>query len=83
MQQEEPSGTRAKTGTRAFMAVGALLDDKQRKFMRDLESFSWVLFWIYIYNHKSVLCGSRSAARVFRGFLNYSGCEKDVFGVIS
>lgn len=43
-----PSGARGKTGTRAFMAIGALLDDKHT-FMHDLESFFWVLFWICIH----------------------------------
>lgn len=43
--REEASGARGKTGTRAFMAIGALLDD-EHSFMHDLESFFWVLFWI-------------------------------------
>lgn len=42
------SGAKGKTGTRAFMAIGALLDE-QHSFMHDLESFFWVLFWICIY----------------------------------
>jgi hypothetical protein len=33
------SGARGKTGTRAFMAIGVLLDDEQHSFMHDLESF--------------------------------------------
>ena len=37
-----------KTGTRAFMAIGALYGEK-RSFMHDLESFFWVLFWICIH----------------------------------
>ncbi|KJK73463.1 hypothetical protein H634G_11305 [Metarhizium anisopliae BRIP 53293] len=37
-----------KTGTRAFMAIGALLGE-QHSFMHDLESFFWVLFWICIH----------------------------------
>jgi hypothetical protein len=39
------SGAKSKTGTRAFMAIGALLGE-QHSFMHDLESFFWVLFWI-------------------------------------
>lgn len=42
-QREESSGARAKTGTRAFMAIGVLLGEKH-SFMHDLESFFWVLF---------------------------------------
>jgi hypothetical protein len=36
--REEPSGARAKTSTRAFMAIGLLYGEK-RSFMHDLESF--------------------------------------------
>ncbi|KAI2078867.1 hypothetical protein LOZ36_006794 [Ophidiomyces ophidiicola] len=46
--QEDASGARGKTGTRAFMAIGVLLDE-QHSFMHDLESFFWVLFWICIH----------------------------------
>ncbi|KAJ2906934.1 hypothetical protein MKZ38_009797 [Zalerion maritima] len=42
------SGAQGKTGTRAFMAIGALLGE-QHSFMHDLESFFWVLFWICIH----------------------------------
>ncbi|KAK4134199.1 hypothetical protein BT67DRAFT_449773 [Trichocladium antarcticum] len=41
-------GAKGKTGTRAFMAIGALLGE-QHSFMHDLESFFWVLFWICIH----------------------------------
>ena len=44
----EPSGALNKTGTRAFMAIGALYGEKHT-FMHDLESFFWVLFWICIH----------------------------------
>ncbi|KAJ2898011.1 hypothetical protein MKZ38_004229 [Zalerion maritima] len=47
-QLEAFSGARGKTGTRAFMAIGALLGEKH-SFMHDLESFFWVLFWICIH----------------------------------
>ncbi|OJD12475.1 hypothetical protein ACJ73_09345 [Blastomyces percursus] len=43
--REEPSGAKGKTGTRAFMSIGILLEE-QHSFMHDLESFFWVLFWI-------------------------------------
>ncbi|KAH7016034.1 uncharacterized protein B0I36DRAFT_41579 [Microdochium trichocladiopsis] len=48
-QREEASGAHGKTGTRAFMAIGALLGE-QHSFMHDLESFFWVLFWICIHH---------------------------------
>ncbi|KAF2475021.1 uncharacterized protein BDR25DRAFT_301533 [Lindgomyces ingoldianus] len=48
-QREKSSGARGKTGTRAFMAIGVLLDDEKHSFMHDLESFFWVLFWICIH----------------------------------
>ncbi|KAF2818207.1 hypothetical protein CC86DRAFT_337418 [Ophiobolus disseminans] len=48
-QREVSSGARGKTGTRAFMAIGVLLDEETHSFMHDLESFFWVLFWICIH----------------------------------
>ena len=48
-ERETSSGARGKTGTRAFMAIGVLLDDEQHSFMHDLESFFWVLFWVCIH----------------------------------
>ncbi|KAI1313249.1 serine/threonine-protein kinase Sgk2 [Xylaria venustula] len=47
-QREEVSGAKGKTGTRAFMAIGAILG-QQHSFMHDLESFFWVLFWICVH----------------------------------
>ncbi|KAM0271650.1 hypothetical protein ACHAQH_009005 [Verticillium albo-atrum] len=47
-QRGGASGAKGKTGTRAFMAIGALLGE-QHSFMHDLESFFWVLFWICIH----------------------------------
>ncbi len=44
-QRKGASGAKGKTGTRAFMAIGMLLNE-QHSFMHDLESFFWVLFWI-------------------------------------
>ncbi|KAF2259124.1 hypothetical protein CC78DRAFT_586283 [Lojkania enalia] len=53
-QREKSSGARGKTGTRAFMAIGALLEDEEpHSFMHDLESFFWVLFWICIHYNGS------------------------------
>ncbi|KAK0655455.1 hypothetical protein B0T16DRAFT_451132 [Cercophora newfieldiana] len=46
--REGASGAKGKTGTRAFMAIGALLG-KQHSFIHNLESFFWVLFWICIH----------------------------------
>ncbi|KAF2786731.1 hypothetical protein K505DRAFT_411805 [Melanomma pulvis-pyrius CBS 109.77] len=48
-QREKSLGAQGKTGTRAFMAIGVLLDDKNHLFMHDLESFFWVLFWICVH----------------------------------
>ena len=39
------SGAPSKTGTRIFMAIGALHGD-EHNFMHDLESFFWVLLWM-------------------------------------
>lgn len=46
--REGASGAKGKTGTRAFMVIGALLGE-QHSFKHDLESFFWVLFWICIH----------------------------------
>ena len=45
---QQPSGAPNRTGTKAFMAIGALLGD-QHSFMHDLESFFWVFFWICVH----------------------------------
>lgn len=42
---DRASGAPGKTGTKVFMAIGALLSEPH-SFMHDLESFFWVLFWI-------------------------------------
>ncbi|PFH56712.1 hypothetical protein XA68_16116 [Ophiocordyceps unilateralis] len=42
------TGAKGKTGTRVFMAIGAIRGH-QHSFMHDLESFFWVLFWICIH----------------------------------
>lgn len=43
LSRQGASGAKGKTGTRAFMAIGALLGE-QHYFMHDLKSFFWVLF---------------------------------------
>ncbi|KAF9730065.1 hypothetical protein PMIN01_11998 [Paraphaeosphaeria minitans] len=48
-QREKSSGALGKTGTRAFMAIGMLLDDQNHSYMHDLESFFRVLFWICVH----------------------------------
>ena len=45
---DRASGAPGKTGTKVFMAIGALLGEPH-SFMHDLESFFWVLFWICIH----------------------------------
>ncbi|KAK1252288.1 hypothetical protein MKX08_003475 [Trichoderma sp. CBMAI-0020] len=47
-QRIKGSGTKGKTGTRAFMAIGVLFGERH-SFMHDLESFFWVLFWTCIH----------------------------------
>ncbi|KAH8754110.1 serine/threonine-protein kinase Sgk2 [Diaporthe sp. PMI_573] len=49
VQRDSTSGARGMTGTKAFMAIGALLGE-QHSFMHDLESFFWVIFWICIHS---------------------------------
>lgn len=80
-QREGASGAKAKTGTRAFMAIGALLGE-QHSFMHDLESFFWVLFWICIH------CNGPNESTVVPRFdkWNYMGTEElasDKKGVIA
>lgn len=45
---DRASGAPSKTGTKVFMAIGALKGEPH-SFMHDLESFFWVLFWICIH----------------------------------
>lgn len=45
---DQASGAPSKTGTKIFMAIGALLGDPHT-FMHDLESFFWAFFWICIH----------------------------------
>lgn len=70
-QRDGASGARRKTGTRAFMAIGALLGE-QHSFMHDLESFFWVLFWICIH------CEGPDESRVVKQFdkWNYADTEE-------
>jgi hypothetical protein len=54
VDRERPSGAKGRTGTRAFMSIGLLLQwDKESKlphsFMDDLESMFWLLFWICVH----------------------------------
>lgn len=42
---DRASGAPGKTGTKVFMAIGALQGEHYNA-MHDLESFFWVLFWI-------------------------------------
>ena len=48
ISNDHASGAPSKTGTKVFMAIGALLGEPH-SFMHDLESFFWVLFWICIH----------------------------------
>ncbi|KAH8749209.1 hypothetical protein F5883DRAFT_622190 [Diaporthe sp. PMI_573] len=70
-QRVGASGAKGKTGTRAFMVIGALLGE-QHSFMHDLESFFWVLFWICIH------CNGPEESRVVPEFdtWNYISTER-------
>ncbi|KAI9785550.1 MAG: hypothetical protein M1839_009291 [Geoglossum umbratile] len=48
IDRENASGVPSKTGTKVFMAIGALYGE-DHNFMHDLESFFWVLFWACIH----------------------------------
>ncbi|KAF3768304.1 hypothetical protein M406DRAFT_251055 [Cryphonectria parasitica EP155] len=48
IQRDGISGAKSMTGTRAFIAIGALMGELH-SFMHDIESFYWVLFWICIH----------------------------------
>ena len=58
------SGAPSKTGTKVFMAIGALLGEPH-SFMHDLESFFWMLFWICIH-YDGLSEKGRSSAGPFR-----------------
>ncbi|KAL2045264.1 hypothetical protein N7G274_002347 [Stereocaulon virgatum] len=47
---DRASGAPGKTGTKVFMAIGALKDEHHNT-IHDLESFFWVLFWICIHSN--------------------------------
>ncbi|KAI1820730.1 hypothetical protein F4861DRAFT_542655 [Xylaria intraflava] len=65
------SGAKGITGTRAFMAIGALRGE-QHSFMHDLESFFWVLLWICIHYTSP---GYGRPNRVF-DYWNYSTADQ-------
>ncbi|KAL9019595.1 MAG: hypothetical protein Q9185_003137 [Variospora sp. 1 TL-2023] len=48
ISNDHASGAPSKTGTKVFMAIGALYGEPH-SFMHDLESFFWVLFWVCIH----------------------------------
>ncbi|OCK78451.1 hypothetical protein K432DRAFT_427264 [Lepidopterella palustris CBS 459.81] len=48
IDRENASGAPSKTGTKVFMAIGALYGE-DHNFMHDLESFFWVLFWVCVH----------------------------------
>jgi len=69
--REKPSGAPSKTGTRAFMAIGALYGE-EHSFMHDLESFFWVLFWICIH-----YTGPNGESRVVSKFEKWNYAHTD------
>lgn len=79
-QREGLLGAQSKTGTRAFMAIGALYDEK-RSFMHDLESFFWVLFWVlfWVCIHYN---GPHKASRIVPGFEKWNYMDtKELAGI--
>ncbi|OAA64472.1 Protein kinase-like domain protein [Niveomyces insectorum RCEF 264] len=75
-QRGGASGAKGKTGTKAFMAIGALLGE-QHSFMHDLESFFWVLFWICIHYN-----GPDESSWVVPRFENWSYVDTELLAEI-
>ncbi|RAH60903.1 hypothetical protein BO85DRAFT_435235 [Aspergillus piperis CBS 112811] len=50
-----------KTGTRPFLAIGALMGEKH-SFMHDLESLFWMIFWICVHYEAPGRKGRRAVA---------------------
>lgn len=48
IERDGATGANGKTGTIAFMAIGSLKEENH-SFMHDLESFFWVIFWLFIH----------------------------------
>lgn len=69
---DKASGAPSKTGTKIFMAIGALYGE-HHTFMHDLESFFWVLFWICI--HWNGPGRGRRKARQFENW-NFAATEE-------
>ncbi|PSN58875.1 hypothetical protein BS50DRAFT_663036 [Corynespora cassiicola Philippines] len=61
IDREGASGAPSKTGTKVFMAIGALYGE-EHTFMHNLESFFWVLFWVCI--HCTGPHGHRRVSRI-------------------
>ena len=50
IDRQKASRAPSKTGTKVFMAISALYGE-DHSFMHDLESFFWVLFWLYAHQN--------------------------------
>lgn len=76
MSDDHASGAPSKTGTKVFIAIGALLGEPHSS-MHDLESFFWLLFWICIHH-----CGFDEKGKVKRRIVsgykrwNYADTEE-------
>ena len=70
------SGAFDKTGTKVFMAIGALAG-KLHSFMHDLESFFWVLLWICIHYN-----GPNEPPRVVSRFENWNYMDTDQLAIM-
>jgi hypothetical protein len=68
IDRENASGAPSKTGTKVFMAIGAL-HGEDHNFMHDLESFFWVLFWICVHWNRP----GRSRSKTKYDSWNYKG----------
>ena len=81
MSNEKASGAPSKTGTKIFMAIGALYGE-HHTFMHDLESFFWVLFWMCI--HWNGAGKKREKVRRFEkwNYMDVEGLARDKKGTV-
>ena len=79
IDREEASGAPSKTGTKVFMAIGALYGE-DHNFMHDLESFFWVLFWLCI--HSTGLGGNRRTEFDSWNFKNTEELAREKAGLV-
>ncbi|KAH8727358.1 hypothetical protein GQ44DRAFT_738332 [Phaeosphaeriaceae sp. PMI808] len=71
IERANASEAPSKTGTKVFMAIGALYGE-DHNFMHDLESFFWVLFWVCVHWNGP----GRSKSRTKYESWNYESTQK-------